>query len=64
MARDQRSLARDETGRPGPVSSRVGSSAPSPLATDAPRSHPEDGLHLLMKALARELARADHARDG
>ena len=64
MAREPKKIAGRKGGpEVGNPDVRVATSSTRPLAKPPVRSHSQDQFHDLIRALARELARQDHARD-
>lgn len=63
MAREQKNFAQEKAGHNDPASSHAQSSIRPPLAEGVSQPHPKDGFHILLKALARDMARVDHARE-
>jgi hypothetical protein len=64
MARERKKVAAlNKAPDGGAPDVRVATSSTTPLAKPPARSHSRDQFHNLIRALARELARQDHARD-
>jgi hypothetical protein len=64
MARERKKIAgRKGAPEEGAPDVRVATFCTPPLAKPPARSHSQDQFHALIRALARELARQDHARD-
>ncbi len=63
MARDMRDIA-ERKDAPTPAAAPVCAAAPNAtLAKTPPDADDREAFHRLLRALARDLARADHARD-
>jgi hypothetical protein len=64
MARERKNIAgrKGALGK-GALNESMQTSSTTPLAKSSARSHSQDQFHALIRALARELARQDHARD-
>lgn len=64
MARERKKIAgRKGAPEEGAPDVRVATSSTDPLAKTTTRSHSQVQFHAFIRALARELARQDHARE-
>ena len=64
MTRDGKSNAQQEGVRQVEARAVVQTCPPSGLASETKSPHHKERLHHFLRALARELARADHEREG
>jgi hypothetical protein len=64
MTRKRKTYTQKEGGRQADTQSGPHISEPFGLASQPKNPHPKEDIHLFLRALARELARADHSHDG
>jgi len=64
MTRKRKTYTQKEGGRQADTQTCARISEPTSLASQPENPHSKEDLHLFLRALAREQARADHSLDG